>query len=279
MPRDTPGGTSYERTGQHLGRDLLTRFLSFTLPAVMLAALVGCAPDYSPNTYGTNAVQQANKVESAVVVGFRQVKITANGMVGAVSGGAAGGVLGAQADGSGIVSALGAVGGTVVGGLVGTTIEHVAGDTTGWEYIVRKSNGDMLSVTQREPTPIPLGQKVLVITGNQARIVPDYSTALDPTAPPATGTEKTGAKETPAASPTPVAASHPTPSTPPSEPSPSSVSVPAVPAAATPSPVAVTPDKPPTPSSTSEEAAAPPDSTPSLPAATSSETAPKAPPP
>src|SRR5579864_5915050 len=101
------------------------RFLPLTLPAV-LAALVACAPDYSPNVYGSNAVQQANKVEPGVVIGFRQVRITASGAVGAVSGGAAGGVLGAQADAGGIVSALGAVGGTVVGGLVGTTIEHVA---------------------------------------------------------------------------------------------------------------------------------------------------------
>ena len=160
--------------GSHQAAIFVMRFLSFALPVVMLATLAGCAPDYSPNTYGGNAVQQANKVESAVVVGFRQVRITASGTVGAVSGGAAGGVLGAQAEPSGIVSALGAVGGTVVGGLVGTTIEHVGGDTTGWEYIVRKSNGDLLSVTQREPAPIPLGQKVLVITGTQARIVPDY---------------------------------------------------------------------------------------------------------
>jgi outer membrane lipoprotein SlyB len=247
------------------------RFLLFISATVMLAALGGCAPDYSPNTYGTNAVQQANKVESAVVVGFRQVKITASGTVGAVSGGAAGGVLGAQAEPSGIVSALGAVGGTVVGGLVGTTVEHVGGDTTGWEYIVRKSNGDLLSVTQREPAPIPLGQKVLVITGTQARIVPDYSVALDPT--PAPGANKTGAKETPAASPLPAAASQ---QTPPSEPAaPTPTPVPAMPAATASSPA---PTELPTPSGAPQEAAAPPDST-APPVSTGSETAPKAAPP
>jgi outer membrane lipoprotein SlyB len=247
----------------------------------MVVALAACAPDYSPNTYATNAVQQANKVESAVVIGFRQVKITASGTVGAVSGGAAGGVLGAQADASGISSALGAVGGTVVGGLVGTTIEHVAGDTTGWEYIVRKANGDLLSVTQREPSPIPLGQKVLVITGNQARIVPDYSLALDPTPAPSQGAEKTGAaektgvKETPAASPAPVATAHQTPPSPPSEAGVPAAVTPA--AAAAPMPVALAPDKP-TPPAKSEEAAAPPDAVPTPPAAASdSETAPKAP--
>jgi outer membrane lipoprotein SlyB len=265
--------------GSHQAAIFVMRFLSFAVTAVMLATLAGCAPDYSPNTYGGNAVQQANKVESAVVVGFRQVRITAGGTVGAVSGGAAGGVLGAQAEPSGIVSALGAVGGTVVGGLVGTTIEHVGGDTTGWEYIVRKSNGDLLSVTQREPAPIPLGQKVLVITGTQARIVPDYSVALDPTPAPATGTDKTGAKETPAAPPLPVAASQP-PAIPSSESAaPDPASRPAMPAAATAAPAAASPAQPPTPSSTPQEAAAPPDFAAPPPAASGSETAPNAPPP
>src|SRR6185437_5268052 len=197
------------------------RILMRTLPVVLLAAVAGCNPDYSPNTYASNAVQQANKVESAVVVGYRQVKISASGTVGAVSGGAAGGLLGAQAEPTGIVSALGTIGGTVVGGIVGNTVEHVAGDTTGWEYIVRKADGDMLSVTQREETPIPLGQKVLVITGNQARIVPDYSVAADP--PAATGKEKASGnkdenkqkadeKAAPATAPSPpVAAATPAP--------------------------------------------------------------------
>jgi len=144
--------------------------------AALAALVAGCQPDYSPNTYASNAVQQANKVEPAVVIGFRQVEISASGTIGAVTGGAAGGVLGAQVHGSDVVTALGTVGGALVGSLAGAGIEHATGDTTGWEYIVRKPNGELLSVTQREPTPMPLGQKVLVITGNQARIIPDYST-------------------------------------------------------------------------------------------------------
>jgi outer membrane lipoprotein SlyB len=283
------------------------RFLSRTLPVVLLAAVAGCSPDYSPNTYASNAVQQANKVESAVVVGYRQGKISASGTVGAVSGGAAGGLLGAQAEPSGIVSALGTVGGSVVGGLVGTTVEHVAGDTTGWEYIVRKANGDMLSVTQRQETPIPLGQKVLVITGNQARIVPDYSVAADP--PPATtGKEKTGdnkdenkekvgEKAAPSTAPAPpVAASTLAPAPP--TPAPATASAPAseaatpgaTPALATPAataslPVAASPAAAPAPdkssalASTPQEAAAPSVSDPPAPAATGGEAAPKAPPP
>jgi outer membrane lipoprotein SlyB len=158
----------------------LLRIVKLGFIAIVTAASVGCKPDYSPNTYAANAVQQANKVEAGVVVGFRQVAISANGTVGAVTGGAAGGILGSQAGGSGISTALAAVGGTAVGSLVGTTVEHASGDTTGWEYIVRKPNGDLLSVTQREPQPLPIGQKVLVITGNQARVIPDYSVAVEP---------------------------------------------------------------------------------------------------
>ncbi|WP_372399593.1 glycine zipper 2TM domain-containing protein [Azospirillum sp. HJ39] len=158
----------------------MLRSVSFCLFVAVAGGLAGCSSDYSPNTYASSAVQQANKVEPAVVVGFRQVAISANGTVGAVSGGAAGGILGAQVGSGGMNAALGTVGGTAIGGLLGTAIEHIAGDTTGWEYIVRKSNGDLLSLTQKEPQPLPIGQKVLVITGSQARIVPDYSTPLEP---------------------------------------------------------------------------------------------------
>jgi outer membrane lipoprotein SlyB len=159
---------------------LLSRIVASGFCLVVLAAVGGCTPDYSPNTYSAAAMQQANKVERGVVVGYREVRITASGAVGAVTGGAAGGILGSQSYEAGVPSALGAVGGTLVGGLVGTAIEHASGDTTGWEYIVRVAKGDLVSLTQREPKPLPIGQKVLVITGKQARIIPDYEVDVAP---------------------------------------------------------------------------------------------------
>ncbi|MBP2226893.1 outer membrane lipoprotein SlyB [Azospirillum agricola] len=161
----------------------MSRFAVVCLLAAVTGGLAGCSSDYSPNTYASNAVQQANKVEPAIVVGFRQVAISANGTVGAVSGGAAGGILGAQVGSGGMSAALGTVGGTAIGTILGNTLEHISGDTTGWEYIVRKPNNELLSLTQREPKPLPIGQKVLVITGSQARIVPDYSTPAEATPP------------------------------------------------------------------------------------------------
>jgi outer membrane lipoprotein SlyB len=155
----------------------MLRILRCLPPLCFVAVVVsGCASNYSPNTYRSTAVQLANKVETGQVVGYREIAISTNGTVGAVTGGAAGGVLGAQyAD-----SALIAVGTSAVGLVVGNAIDHAVGDTTGWEYIVRKANGEMLSVTQREKKPLELGQRVLVILGPQARVVPDYSSIPEP---------------------------------------------------------------------------------------------------
>ena len=165
----------------------MPRSVKWGLSVIGLAAVVGCSSSYSPNTYATGAVQQVNKVEPGVVIGFRQVTISAGATVSAVTGGADGGVLGGtQSPLVGINSALGAVG--------GTTIEHASGDTTGWEYIVRKANGDLLSVTQREQAPLPLGQEVLVIAGNQARIVADYSVEIAAPAKPEKRIEKPARK-------------------------------------------------------------------------------------
>ena len=144
------------------------------ISALVLACVSGCGPSYSPDTYASNAAQQANKVEQGVIVGVRNVGVSAAGTVGTVTGAAAGGIAGSQAI-AGPISAFTALGGAMVGGLAGSTVEHATADTKAFEYIVRKPNGDLVSVTQKDTTPLALGQKVLVIGGNQARVVPDYT--------------------------------------------------------------------------------------------------------
>lgn len=157
-------------------------------------ALAGCGPQYSPDTYSSAAVQQANKVDRGTVIGVRRVDVSAQGVVGAASGAAVGGVAGSQSPGGTVGSAFGAVGGALLGGLVGTGVEHATADTFAFEYIVRKPAGDLISVTQKDTKPLAVGTKVLVIAGAQARIVPDYTVASgtpppEPAAPPAQPTE------------------------------------------------------------------------------------------
>jgi outer membrane lipoprotein SlyB len=143
-----------------------------------VATLAGCGPSYSPNTYATDAVQQAAKVDQGVIVGVRNVDISTSGTTGAVVGGAAGGIAGSQV-GEGAQKALTTLGSTLVGGIAGSTAEHVISDTTAFEYIVREPKGDLVSVTQKDRVPLAIGQKVLVIAGKQARVVPDYTVTVD----------------------------------------------------------------------------------------------------
>lgn len=198
--------------------------MSHPSPALiaLALALAACGPRYRPDTYATRAVQQANKVEQGTVVGRRPVRVSAEGVAGAATGAAAGGVVGAQTPGGGIVSALGGVGGALVGGLVGTAAEHTVVDTRAYEYVVRTTKGEMLSVTQSDTTPLAIGQNVLLIAGNQARIVPDYTFELATRPDP------------------PAAAAATPPTSPAAAPAPTAEAAPVAPAAASPASVAAT---------------------------------------
>jgi len=183
------------------------RLLSGSAVGIVLAALAACGPDYSPNTYSSTAVQQANKVEPGVIVGVRRIDIATAGTTGAVAGAAAGGIAGAAAPESGVSSALTALGGGLVGGILGNTVDRKINDTFGYEYIVREAKGDMVSVTQKDEAPLAIGLHVLVIAGTQARIVVDYTVPIEPAKPAALDQpgDKTAAKAEPpaAASPAP----------------------------------------------------------------------------
>jgi outer membrane lipoprotein SlyB len=174
---DIAGRGAYCAPTQQRGIYLLRSALGL-VTASSLAILSGCAPSYSPNTYAAAAAQQASKVDRGVVIGVREVKISADASLGTVTGAAAGGIAGSTVDDSGPVKALSALGGSVLGGLVGSGVQHAEGDATAFEYIVRESDASLVSVTQRDKAPLPIGERVLVIAGKQARIVPDYTVSL-----------------------------------------------------------------------------------------------------
>jgi outer membrane lipoprotein SlyB len=163
-------------------RKIMPRMFSMCVTVVtagLLASafLTGCQPDYSPNTYASAAAQLANKVDQGIVVGVRAIQISADTTLATGTGAAAGGIAGSQVGGT-AGSAFGALTGSVAGGVAGNVIGHAQGDTNGFEYIVRKDNGDLLSVTQKDVAALPIGAKVLIIEGPQARVVTDYTVQL-----------------------------------------------------------------------------------------------------
>ena len=149
--------------------------------------LAACGAGYSPNTYASDAAQEEAAVQRGVIIGVRQVMISADGTIGAATGGAVGGVAGSQVPGAPVAAALGAIGGTLVGGIGGNVAAHAVGNAKGWEYIVQEEpDGKLVSVTQTSKVALPVGLHVLVIAGvQQARIVPDYTVAIAAAAPKA----------------------------------------------------------------------------------------------
>lgn len=103
-----------------------------------MGGLAGCG-----RSLPGNAVQPSNRVEQGVVIGVRGVAARS--------------------------PAVAMVSGT------GSQAEHAEVNTAVFEYIIRKANDDLVSVTQTDKTPLALWQKVQVIAGNRARVVPDYA--------------------------------------------------------------------------------------------------------
>jgi len=163
---------------------------SVWLPGLLALSLAGCNAGYSPNTYASTAAQEEAAVQRGMIIGVRQVRISASGAIGTVTGGAAGGVAGAQVSSGTVGTALGAIGGTLVGGIGGTAAAQAMADAKGWEYIVQEDGNKLVSVTQTSKTALALGLHVLVISdAQQARIVPDYTVQIP--AAPANGPVKT----------------------------------------------------------------------------------------
>ncbi|MGY1521529.1 hypothetical protein [Luteimonas sp. A482] len=90
-----------------------------------------------------------------------------------MAGGAAGAVAGSQIGGSDAAGAVGAIGGLVVGAIAGAAVERSASATSGIEYVVETSNGNMMTVVQGADPALHLGQRVLILYGSPARIIAD----------------------------------------------------------------------------------------------------------
>ncbi len=140
-----------------------------------LTLLAGCANDNaSSSVYSYGQAQREQIVRTGTVESLRPVVIQQgqSSGVGALAGGALGGIAGSSI-GQGRGSLLGAVGGALVGGLIGNAVENQAGKTQGVEITVRLDNGETRVVAQAADTPLSVGQRVRMISGNgPTRVVP-----------------------------------------------------------------------------------------------------------
>jgi outer membrane lipoprotein SlyB len=147
------------------GRLTTTGRLRHVVCAALVTALAACAAD--PSTHAPVGViaPRSGNAEPGVIVGVREVAVSPSGRPAPTAGDS--GILPI----SNPISVLNAPG-TPISGMIAAT-DHATSGATTLEYIVRKSAGPLVSVTQTATTRLTLGQRVLVIADTQARVVPD----------------------------------------------------------------------------------------------------------
>ncbi len=136
--------------------------------------LAACNPNLSSNTLSSYEVGTASKATPGVIVKKRIINIDNSSGVGAPVGVVGGAAAGSMIGGNTATNIVGGLGGALVGGLVGNSIDKSIHSQTGYEYIVRLNNGNLVSVTQARDTNFGIGQRVLVVYGPRARLLPDY---------------------------------------------------------------------------------------------------------
>lgn len=143
------------------------------LASIPLIFLSGCASNISSQSYEVGSVGQTSRVVPATVVSARPVDVAGTKNIGTPVGAIAGGVAGSAIGGGARANILGAIGGAVIGGLAGTAIESGVTKQTGMEYVVELQSGGLVTLVQGPETVLSVGQRVLLIYGPPARLIPD----------------------------------------------------------------------------------------------------------
>ena len=133
----------------------------------------------SPTNVKTSDTQKVTAVEYGIIKTSLPVKIKGeSNWVGATAGGMIGGLLGTMVCGEKEVVGtkcqdIGVVFGVIGGAAAGTVIQATLGNHDGFQYVVDIDNSDKDSAfVQGDETPFSNGQRVIIIYGNDVRILP-----------------------------------------------------------------------------------------------------------
>ena len=133
--------------------------------------LTSCQADIASNQYSTSSVGVARSASECSVVSVRQVNVKSNNGLGTVIGSVAGGVAGYSIGSGSTAHNLGAIGGAVLGGMAGNAAQGALSSQGGFEYVVKLSNGQIMTLTQGTDVLLTPGQRCMVLFGNPARLI------------------------------------------------------------------------------------------------------------
>ena len=136
-----------------------------------VAMLAGCQADINSNQYATSSVGVASAASECSVLSVRPVSIKSDNQLGTVIGGLAGGVAGYSIGSGSTAHNLGAIGGAVLGGVAGKATQGALSSQSGYEYIVKLSDGQVMTLTQGNDTLLTPGQRCMILFGNPSRLI------------------------------------------------------------------------------------------------------------
>ncbi|MHB1700898.1 MAG: outer membrane lipoprotein [Acidobacteriaceae bacterium] len=153
------------------------------IPAILATLLTGCAgvppmlggaPSSSALNYTPGQAQQAQAVQLGTVVSVQPITISApdsatggGGLLGALAGGYVGSRIG-NGNGSKVAAVLGAI----AGGMGGEAATNAAYKQAGVQVSVKMDGGGVFAVTQAADVPLTIGERVEVVGGYPARVLP-----------------------------------------------------------------------------------------------------------
>ena len=157
------------------------------LTVFFILFLFACS-NTSPTNVKTSDAQKVTSIEYGIIKSSSPVKIKGeSNWVGATAGGMIGGLLGTQVCGEEEIVGtkcqdIAVVFGTIGGAAAGSVIQATLGNHNGFQYIITvddcsesftscKSNEDKAFV-QGDETPLNQGQRVVIIYGNDIRVMP-----------------------------------------------------------------------------------------------------------
>ena len=133
----------------------------------------------SPTNVKTSDAQKVTAVEYGIIKSASPIKIKGeSNWIGATAGGMIGGLLGTQVCGDEEIIGtkcqdIAVVYGTIGGSAIGTVAQGILGNHDGFQYIVNIDNAEKDSAfVQGDQTPITKGQRVVIIYGNDIRLLP-----------------------------------------------------------------------------------------------------------
>ena len=146
---------------------------------LLLIFFIYACSNTSPTNVSTSDAQKVTAIEYGVIKSSSPVKIKGeSNWIGATAGGMIGGLLGTQICGEEEIIGtkcqdIAVVYGTIGGAAIGTVAQGILGNHDGFQYIVDIDNDEKDSAfVQGDKTPISKGQRVVIIYGNDIRVLP-----------------------------------------------------------------------------------------------------------